>query len=80
MNGRVLLKYIGEKDLRIFGVVDSDEEKQNVVISGYKVSRPELMAKKADYIMVTSKKVYQEIEDIAAEWQAVVVNALDMVL
>ena len=80
VNGRVLLKYIGEKDLRIFGVVDSDEEKQNVVISGYKVSRPELMAKKADYIMVTSKKVYQEIEDIAAEWQAEVVNALDMVL
>ena len=30
--------------------------------------------------MVTSKKVYQEIEDIAAEWQAEVVNALDMVL
>lgn len=80
MNGRVLLEYIGEKDLRIFGVVDSDEKKQNVVISGYKVTRPELMTKKADYIMVTSKKLYQEIEDIAAEWQAVVVNALDMVL
>lgn len=80
VNGRVLLEYIGEKDLRIFGVVDSDEKKQNVVISGYKVTRPELMTKKADYIMVTSKKLYQEIEDIAAEWQAVVVNALDMVL
>jgi len=38
------------------------------------------MTKKADYIMVTSKKLYHEIEDIAAEWQAVVVNALDMVL
>ena len=80
VNGRVLLEYIGEKDLRIFGVVDSDEKKQNVVISGYKVTRPELMTKKADYIMVTSKKLYQEIEDIAAEWQSVVVNALDMVL
>lgn len=80
VNGRALLAYIREKNLRISGVVDSDETKQNTVVSGYKVSQPRLWEKEADYIMVTSKQLCWEIEGMAEKWHTDLVNALDIVL
>lgn len=79
INGKSLLDYIREYGLEISGVVDSDEAKQGTVVSGYEVLKPEVLAKGGDYFVFTSKQVYQEAKDIADEWQAVLVNGLDIV-
>ncbi len=79
VNGKVLLDYIKEHDLQISGIVDSDESKQNTVVSGYEVLRPDALAKEVDYIVFTSKQVYQEIKNLSKGWRAVLVNAVDIV-
>lgn len=84
INGKILLDYLSERSVRIFGITDCDKTKQGTSVDGYEIADPDVYVQEADYILVTSKEVYQAVNDIVrkvreeAQAEIVVINLLDI--
>lgn len=79
-NGIYFLNYLINHFIKIFAVVDRDTNKQGTIVCGYEVLKPESLSTKVDYILVTSKEVYQDVEKEIGRMEAVLVNVYDMVM
>lgn len=79
VNGKILLNYLAEHTIKIFGVVDCDKTKQRTFFSGYEISDPTVSVQEADYIIVISKVLYQEVVRTVRNTRTVVVDLLEMV-
>lgn len=80
INGRILLNYLEEHSIKIFGTVDGDQAKQGTIVGGYEITAPAVSIRKADYIMVTSKQLFQEVSSAVKNTKVVTVDLLDMLM
>lgn len=78
INGKIFLHYLEEHSIKISGIVDCDKAKQGTAVDGYKISDPEDSVQEADYILVTSKELYKEVENAVKNTKIKIVNLLEM--
>lgn len=60
-NGKGLLKFLTQHNLKIAEVVDRDESKQGRIIGGYVINKPENILNRIQIIMVTTYLAYQDV-------------------
>ncbi len=77
-DGKILLEYLTANSIKIFGIVDRSEKKQGTFVCGYEILRPDSYGMEVDYILVTSKWVYQEVSIEAKDMGSIVVNLWEM--
>lgn len=77
--GRILLDFLDKNCVKIDEVVDKDVSKQGDVICGYIIKDPQQFLKKANLILVTSDKVYEDIFDDANIKGIEIINVKNMV-
>ena len=80
INGKILLHYLSDRSIRIFGIADYDKAKQGTMVSGYEITDPAVSVQEADYILVTSKALYQGVSSMVKDSEIVVTDLLDMLL
>ena len=78
VNGTHLLDYLGKCNLKISGIVDSDENKHGMRVAGYEIMKPEILYKNADYIMVTSQLLYRDVKERINDTNIVLINILEL--
>lgn len=76
--GWILLDYLTARSIKIFGAVDCDEKKQGTIVNGYEILKPFPFCLEANYIIVTSNKIYQEVCIAVKDTGIVVINLLQM--
>lgn len=79
-NGKILLRYLSERSIRISGIADRDRAKQGTVVDGYEIADPVVSVREADDILVTSKELFQEISSMVKNTKTVVTDLLGMLL
>ena len=79
-NGKILLEYLAMHSIKLFGVVDCDKDKQGTTVIGYEITDPAVFTQKADYIVVTSEWLYQEVSKLLMDTEIVVVNLLEILM
>ncbi len=79
-DGTALLEYLDGHSIRLSGVVDCSTEKQGTVVWGYEITAPDFFEQEADHILVTSKRLEQEVSGMVKHTKAVVVNLLTVLL
>ena len=79
-DGTALLEYLDGHSIRLSGVVDCSTEKQGTVVRGYEITAPDFFEQEADHILVTSKRLKQEVSGMVKHTKAVVVNLLTVLL
>lgn len=77
-NGEILLEYLAMHSIKLFGAVDCDKAKQGTVVIGYEITDPDILSQEADYIIVTSEWLYQEVSQLLKDTEIVAVNLLEM--
>ncbi len=80
VNGKILLDYLAEHFIKLFGLVDCDKTKQGTVVNGYEILNPDALDGQVDYIIVTSKQLYQEVSVAVKHSGTVIVNLLEMLI
>lgn len=79
-DGRILLDYLDEHSIRIYGVVDRDEKKQGMIVNGYEIQNPVAVYQEADYLITTSTWIYEEICIAVKDTGIVVIDLLEMLM
>lgn len=79
-NGTMLLRYLENHSVRIAAAVDADERKQGTVVSGYEIQKPEDIYAKADFIITTSKGLYQKVRETVQNSAVSLINIYDLLL
>ena len=79
-DGQILLNYLTMNSIKIYGVVDRDTRRQGAIVNGYKIEKPFPFYQEADYIIVTSNWIYQEICSTVKDTGIVVVDLLEMLM
>lgn len=85
-NGKILLDYLSEHFIRICGIADCDKTKQGTMIDGYEIVDPAVFLQEADYILVTSKELFEAVSSMVKKvrdegnTRIAVINLLDILL
>lgn len=79
VNGKSLLNFLVNNNLRIAEVIDKDENKYGTVISGYKVRKPGEVLDEIQTVIVCSFDIYKAVVVELQETQIEVVNIEDIV-
>ncbi len=78
VNGKTLLGYLEKYSMKITGVVDCDESKQGTLLYGYEIANPACFYQKADYMLFTSERIYQEAVRAIEDKNVTLVNVWDL--
>lgn len=78
VNGKTLLGFLEKHSMRITGVVDCDESKQGTSLYGYEITNPVCFNQKADYMLFTSGRIYQEAVRAIEDKNVTLVNVWDL--
>lgn len=78
VNGETLLDFLEKHSVQITGVVDCDESKQGALLYGYEIANPACFIQKADYILFTSDRIYQEAVHAIEDKNVTLVNVWDL--
>lgn len=78
VNGKILLDYLEEYSVKIAGIVDCDMSKQGRIVNGYEIFDPAICDCEADYIIVTSKQLSQEVRVLVRNPNIRVIDLLNV--
>lgn len=78
VNGKILLDYLTDHSVKITGIVDRDRSKQGGIVAGYEISDPTVCDRTADYIIVTSEQLYQDVRASVKNTNTKVIDLLAM--
>lgn len=72
--GRILLEFLKNCNIGTIKVADSDGDKQEKVICGYKIKRPEDCLQKAQVVITSSLPIYNEVAAMLQETDIEVID------
>lgn len=72
------MEFLEKHSIEISGVVDCDENKQGTLLCEYEIAKPECFYQKADYMLFTSERIYQEEVRAIGDKSVVLVNVWDL--